>query len=174
MTVKLNRYEIALWIAAVALIALGTGGVYWFISDSMAGSYSTSECDENGVCAAPVGFILRQLAYAVGPSASTGGFLCVALALALRAHESYVRDRGNAVAADGFRDMTAPHVDGAAAAPARAPEATALPAPVYSGSRTSLDEHQVILPRTPVTPRRQRSAQSERDYSLFMPPNDGD
>ncbi|HEV7949448.1 MAG TPA: hypothetical protein VGP24_06760, partial [Glaciihabitans sp.] len=117
----------------------------------------TNECDENGVCATPVEFILRQLAYSVGPSASTGGFFCLALALALRAHETFVRDRGAATASatataggEGVRDMTTPHVD------------------------DNADELSVIMPRTPTTPRRSRVAQTERDYSLFMPPNDGD
>jgi len=77
---RVNPFEIALWILAVALLVVGGAGALW-ASRVMNGGYT---CTGDN-CSPPVDYALAQTFYMMSPPLVTAGLVALVLSIALRA-----------------------------------------------------------------------------------------
>jgi hypothetical protein len=91
--VRVNPFEVVMWILGLALLAAGVAGALW-ASRVMNGGFSCVGDD----CSAPVDYALAQALYMMTPPLVTAGLVTVVVSLAVRAvltgiaHRSAVRD----------------------------------------------------------------------------------
>jgi hypothetical protein len=85
-----DRFEIILWVLGLVLIAAALIAYSYAAAPSPSGT--SFSCDDSG-CATPPDYAIKQYTYAFAPGVLTGGIICVALALALRALSRILRQR---------------------------------------------------------------------------------
>jgi hypothetical protein len=78
--VRVNPFEIALWILGVVLLVGGVGGALWASGVTSQG-YSCSGAD----CSAPANYALAQALYMMAPPSVTAGLVAIVLSVGLRA-----------------------------------------------------------------------------------------
>jgi hypothetical protein len=78
--VRVNPFEVVMWILGIALLAAGVAGALW-ASRVMNGGFSCVGDD----CSAPVDYALAQALYMMTPPLVTAGLVTVVVSLAVRA-----------------------------------------------------------------------------------------
>lgn len=152
---RVNPFEIALWILAVALLAVGGAGALW-ASRVMNGGYT---CTGDN-CSPPVDYALAQTFYMMSPPLVTAGLVAAVLSIALRAGLSGIARRTAEMGSSAAEPEDASTV-GAAAGQQSAPESTA----------TSANDGPTVR-AAPVSfaPPQFRSRQRATDHSAFQRP----
>jgi hypothetical protein len=91
-SVKLNGWEVALWVIAVVLVVASIQMSVYATQHLYMGNYS-SECDSDGVCTSPASLVYLQAGMSLSPAGLASGLFSAIVAIAVRALNVAARRR---------------------------------------------------------------------------------